>query len=115
MTTQPIEEQLRLVDRLIILDRQLKEQKSEMNRMQAELNMRRNDAASMSGRLKVCSQQLKDAKQEIREVKHSRSQYFRALHWLICNKLTDIEGMPNWLVKALGHVVKTADSDLEAH
>lgn len=115
MTTQPLEEQLRLVDRLVTLDLQLKQQKSEINRLQAELNMRRNDVASLVGRLKVSSQQLKNAKQEIKEVKHSRSQYFRALHWLICNKLTDIEGMPNWLVKALGHVVKTADSDLEAH
>lgn len=101
MTTQPTEEQVILVDRLIALDQENKALKLRIHMMEVERD-------SLKGSCKGMGRDLSIARRQ-------KSQYLRALNWFVNNLCIGLEGKPEWLLNTLGHVVRNADKKSEAH
>lgn len=101
MTTQPTEEQIILVDRLIALDQENKALKLRIHMMEVERD-------SLKGSCKGMGRDLSIARRQ-------KSQYLRTLQWMVFNLSVSLEGKPGWVLTTLKHVVTMADKKLEAH
>lgn len=95
MTTQPTEEQVMLINRLVELDQDLKAMKIRIHMLEVERD-------SLKGSCKAMGRDLSIARRQ-------KSQYLRALNWFVNNLCIGLEDKPEWLLNTLGHVVRNAD------
>lgn len=101
MTTQPTEEQVMLINRLVELDQDLKAMKIRIHMLEVQRD-------SLKGSCKAMGRDLSIARRQ-------KSQYLRSLQWLVFHLNVSLEGTPGWVLNTLKHVVKMADKKLEAH
>lgn len=101
MTTQPTEEQIILVDRLVEMDKEAKAMKRRIRQLECDLSSLKGSCQAMGRDLSIARRQ--------------KSQYLRSLQWLVFHLNVSLEGTPGWVLNTLKHVVKMADKKLEAH
>lgn len=83
-----------LVERLVAADDECKRYRLEVARLQVALDHAEQDAASLRGSCRALGEELKQTRSRLTASN-------RALSWLMHNRIIEVIGMPNWLIRTL--------------
>lgn len=103
-----------MVDSTVLVER-LVSQDDEIKRLTAQVELHKSHIVRIEKDLRSLQGSCKAMGRDLSIARRQKSQYLRALSWLVHNLCIDLGGKPGWLIHTLCHVVKLGDKKLEIH